>query len=38
LFQYFSSITLQVVQPLNVPKDVRDTWWADSIVVVKAIK
>lgn len=37
LFQYFSSITLQVVEQLEPPKDCKN-WWADSMVVVKAVK
>ncbi|HHM21729.1 MAG TPA: class I SAM-dependent methyltransferase [Bacteroidetes bacterium] len=37
LFQYFSSITLKIV-PLQMPQNVKDTWWADSMVVVAAVK
>lgn len=37
LLEYFSSFTVKVV-PLTLPQDVIDTWWADSIVVIKAIK
>lgn len=37
LFKYFSEISLKVV-PVNVPQDTGDTWWAESMVVVKAIK
>lgn len=37
LFRHFSSIALEVV-PLDVPADVKDTWWADTMVVVKAVK
>jgi len=37
LLQYFSSFSIEVVD-LNMPDDVTDTWWADRIVVVKAIK
>ena len=37
LFQYFSSITLEVKR-LSVPDDTIDTWWADSMVIVKAVK
>jgi len=37
LFKYFSSLTLNV-QPLSIPKDTRDTWYADSMVIVKAVK
>jgi guanidinoacetate N-methyltransferase len=37
LFAHFSAIRLQRV-PLAVPPDVRDAWWADSMVVVEAVK
>lgn len=37
LLAYFSSFTVKVV-PLKLPQDVIDTWWADTIVVIKAIK
>jgi guanidinoacetate N-methyltransferase len=37
LLRHFSRLSLHV-QPLQVPSDVRDTWWADSMVVVKAVK
>lgn len=37
LLQYFSSFTVSI-QPLQLPPDLRDTWWADSMVVVKAVK
>ena len=37
LLKYFSSFTIHVI-PLKMPKDVKDTWWADSMVVIKAIK
>ncbi|SDL27651.1 class I SAM-dependent methyltransferase [Kriegella aquimaris] len=37
LLQHFSSFSVQIV-PLKMPDDVTDTWWADSIAVVKAIK
>lgn len=37
LFKHFSSFTLEVL-PLHMPEDVIDTWWADSIVVIKATK
>ncbi len=37
LLKYFSSFQIKVI-PLNMPDDVIDTWWADSIVVIKAIK
>lgn len=37
LLKYFSSFNVSVV-PLKMPDDVKDTWWADSMVVIKAIK
>ncbi len=37
LFNHFSSFNLSI-QPLKMPEDVIDTWWADSIAIVKAIK
>ena len=37
LFEHFSLLTLSI-EPLSVPEDTQDTWWANSMVVVKAIK
>ena len=37
LFQHFSSIALSV-ERLKLPDDCKDLWWADSMVVVKAVK
>ena len=37
LFQHFSSFSLQVV-PLKLPENIKDTWWADSMAIVKAVK
>lgn len=37
LFRHFRSFTLQI-QALTLPPDLRDTWWADSMIVVKAVK
>lgn len=37
LLKHFSSFTIKVI-PLDMPEDVNDTWWANSIVVIKAIK
>ncbi len=37
LFKYFTRIELEVVQ-FELPEDVRDAWWSDSMVVIKAIK
>ena len=38
LLDHFSEVTLRVLKPLSLPRDVKDAWWADSMVVVKAIK
>jgi guanidinoacetate N-methyltransferase len=37
LFQHFSAFSLKRVS-LELPPDVRDTWWANSMVIIKAIK
>lgn len=37
LLKYFSSFSIQTI-PLKMPEDVKDIWWANSIVVVKAVK
>jgi guanidinoacetate N-methyltransferase len=37
LLRYFSSFSVQL-QSLHMPVDVRDTWWADSMVIVRAVK
>jgi len=37
LFDHFSSFRLQRVS-LALPADVRDAWWADSMVVIEAVK
>jgi predicted O-methyltransferase YrrM len=37
LFKHFSSVTLKVIN-LELPDDINDTWWADSMVIVKAVK
>ena len=37
LLKHFSSFTVHVI-PLKMPSDVKDTWWADSMVIIKAIK
>lgn len=38
LLKHFRSIELRVVRDLPVPEDVRDAWWADSMVVVRAVR
>ncbi len=37
LFEHFRSVRMQRVS-LTLPPDVRDAWWADSMVVVEAVK
>jgi guanidinoacetate N-methyltransferase len=37
ILHYFRSITLSRV-PLSLPTDCHDLWWADSMVVVKAVR
>lgn len=37
LFKYFKTISFHV-ETLKIPEDTRDTWWAPSMVVIKAIK
>lgn len=38
LFEHFSTISQSVHRPLNLPEDTKDAWWADSMVIIKAIK
>ncbi|NTS40745.1 class I SAM-dependent methyltransferase [Flavisolibacter sp. BT320] len=37
LLQHFSYFSVKVI-PLEIPDDINDTWWADSMVIVKAVK
>jgi guanidinoacetate N-methyltransferase len=37
LLRYFKSFNVHV-QPLQMPPDVHDTWWAESMVIVRAVK
>lgn len=37
LLEHFGSVRIAVV-PLELPDDVKDAWWADSMVVVEAVK
>jgi guanidinoacetate N-methyltransferase len=37
LLRYFREISLKVI-PLDLLEDVKDTWWANSMVIVKAMK
>lgn len=38
LFRHFRSIALRIAGPLNLPPDLADAWWADTMVVVRAEK
>jgi guanidinoacetate N-methyltransferase len=38
LFKHFDSIQMSVVKDLDLPEEVKDQWWADSMVIVKAVK
>jgi surfactin family lipopeptide synthetase C len=37
LLRHFTSLSLSV-EKLEIPADTQDTWWADSMVIVKAVK
>lgn len=37
IFEHFSSFSLRIVN-LNVPEDVKDTWWIDQMAIISAIK
>ena len=37
ILKHFSSFSVEMVK-LDVPDDVKDTWWANSMVVIKAVK
>ena len=37
LFNYFTKIELEVVE-FEIPENVKDAWWSNSMVVIKAIK
>ena len=37
LFKHFSEISLSTVE-LTLPEDITDTWWANSMVIIKATK
>lgn len=37
LLKHFRSIELNV-EPVSVPEETRDLWWADSMVIVRAVK
>ena len=37
LLKHFNSLTLSL-ESLSIPKETKDAWWADSMVIVKAVK
>lgn len=37
LFTYFRSFSLEIVN-FQLPRDVRDAWWIDQMIVIKAVK
>ena len=37
LFRHFTTLSLRLVE-LELPADVKDAWWADSMAVVSAFK
>lgn len=37
LLRYFSSFSIHTVN-LSLPKNIKDTWWANKMVVIKAVK
>ncbi|MCS7467126.1 amino acid adenylation domain-containing protein [Stieleria sp. ICT_E10.1] len=37
LLEHFGEIQMRV-QPLSIPEDTKDAWWADSMLVVRAVK
>ena len=38
VFRYFKEFTLRIVDNLPLPPDVKDSWWIDAMVVIKAVK
>ena len=38
LLRHFGAISLSILRPLELPSDVKDAWWADSMAIVKAVK
>lgn len=37
LLKYFSSFSIQTIT-LDLPENIQDTWWANSMVIIKAVK
>jgi guanidinoacetate N-methyltransferase len=38
LLKYFKSFSIRLCKELPIPQDTRDTWWANSMVIVQAVK
>ncbi len=38
LLKHFRSIEIRIIDSLPVPDDVRDAWWSDTMVAVRAVK
>ncbi len=38
LFKHFTKFSLSLMHPLNIPDNIKDAWWADSTVIVKAVR
>jgi guanidinoacetate N-methyltransferase len=38
VFDYFKEFTLRIVDHLPLPPNVNDSWWIDSMVVIRAVK
>lgn len=38
LLRHFSAIEISLIEKLDLPEDVNDQWWADSMVTVKVVK
>ena len=37
LFEHFREVRIRVV-PLDLPRDLKDAWWADSMVAIEAVR
>lgn len=38
LLKHFRSVEISIIGSLDLPQDIRDAWWADSMVLVKAVR
>ena len=38
LLERFNSIRIEILRGLEIPEDVKDAWWADSMAIVAAVK